>query len=616
LGQAPALPPAEGAGAPAADPSQAPQASEQGPTAADELALEQSRLADKYAKLEQLMLKMAELEGMSNPKRAQLLMRAVEQSKQRLTKTQMETLVTLLHQRQLKRAAEGQASVSADLKALLDLLMSEDRSDRLKSEQQRIREYLKEVERLIRLQRSLQGQTEGGGDARRLAQEQGRIAGQTGDLARKIRENEEEAARPGDAASPQAQSDPSQRASSPQGASETPRQPSGADRPGTPNASPNRQEPSPAPREPRQPGERDSPMPPSPAGQQGQPSPQDAAQPRSPQGQGSQGPPSQQGQQDQKGQQDQQGQQGQQGQSQPGQQGQQGQQGQGEQEGSPPSAQESNPARQRLEQAQQRMEEARRRLEQARRKESVQEQQAAREELEKAKAELERILRQLREEEIARTLAQLEARFRKMLEMQLAVYEGTRRLDQVPPERRGEPFLVQSGRLAADQQKIVAEANKTLTLLQEEGSSVAFPATVEQMRDDMRQVADRLAETRIDEITLGLEEDIIAALEELITALQKAQRDREREQQQPQQQQQNQDQEEPLVDQIAELKMIKSLQERVNKRTQRYARLLVDENDPLGVAEAPELAAALRQLSERQQEIFRITRDIVLGKNQ
>src|SRR6185369_14257038 len=32
-----------------------------GPSSADELALEQSRVADKYAKLEQLMLKMAEL---------------------------------------------------------------------------------------------------------------------------------------------------------------------------------------------------------------------------------------------------------------------------------------------------------------------------------------------------------------------------------------------------------------------------------------------------------------------------------------------------------------------------------------------------------------------------
>src|SRR5262249_28935385 len=124
---------------PAQDPAKpaGPPAAPSGPAAADELALEESRIADKYAKLEQLMLKMAELEGLSNPKRAQLLTRAVGQSKDRLTKTQLETVVKLLNQKQLKRALDGQTSVQSDLKALLELLMSEDRSDRLKSEQQR-----------------------------------------------------------------------------------------------------------------------------------------------------------------------------------------------------------------------------------------------------------------------------------------------------------------------------------------------------------------------------------------------------------------------------------------------------------------------------------------------
>src|SRR5262245_28808398 len=176
---------------PAASAAPPAPAAEAGPTSADELALSQSQIADKYARLEQLMLKMAELEGVTNPKRAQLLTRAVEQSKERLTKTQLESLVKLLNQKQLKRALDGQATVQIDLKALLDLLMSEDRSDRLKSEQQRIKEYIKEVERLIRLEKSVQGQNEGGADERKLAQEQARIAGQTGDLAKKIRENEE-----------------------------------------------------------------------------------------------------------------------------------------------------------------------------------------------------------------------------------------------------------------------------------------------------------------------------------------------------------------------------------------------------------------------------------------
>ena len=61
--------------------------------------------------------------------------------------------------------------------------------------------------------------------------------------------------------------------------------------------------------------------------------------------------------------------------------------------------------------------------------------------------------------------------------------------------------------------------------------------------------------------------------------------------------------------------MIKYLQERVNKRTGRYARLLDDDQDPVGQADGADLVDALKKLGERQQEIFRITRDIVLGKN-
>jgi hypothetical protein len=201
-----------------------------------------------------------------------------------------------------------------------------------------------------------------------------------------------------------------------------------------------------------------------------------------------------------------------------------------------------------------------------------------------------------------------------MLEMQLRVYESTRRLDQVAQENRSDQFVVESGKLAFDERKIATEAQKALTLLEEEGSSVAFPATVDQMHDDMLQVADRLGDTKVDDITIGIEEDIIAALEEMIEALQKAQQDMEKQQQQ-QQQQQGGDQEQPLVDQIAELKMIKSLQLRVNKRTTRYSRLLEDDQDLVGQATTGDLVDALRKLSERQQDIFKITRDIVLGKN-
>jgi len=61
--------------------------------------------------------------------------------------------------------------------------------------------------------------------------------------------------------------------------------------------------------------------------------------------------------------------------------------------------------------------------------------------------------------------------------------------------------------------------------------------------------------------------------------------------------------------------MIRALQMRVNMRTQRYARLLDDIEDPVGQATDRDLREALTKLAERQETIYRLTRDIVLGKN-
>jgi hypothetical protein len=134
------------------------------PRAVDQLSLQQESVADKYAKLEKLLDDMARIEGVTNPQRAALLMQALRQSKERLTTVKLNSVVKLLSQEQLNRALENQREAHDDMKSLLELLLSENRPDRLKREQDRVREYIKEVERIIRLQRSVQGRTEGGGD--------------------------------------------------------------------------------------------------------------------------------------------------------------------------------------------------------------------------------------------------------------------------------------------------------------------------------------------------------------------------------------------------------------------------------------------------------------------
>ena len=257
------------------------------------------------------------------------------------------------------------------------------------------------------------------------------------------------------------------------------------------------------------------------------------------------------------------------------------------------------------------MNNAQERLKKAKRDEAKEEQQAALRELEQAKAELERILRQMREEEMARVLAQLEARFRKMLEAQVAIYEGTLRLDRVPAASRARSHEIEGGRLSRAESQLVLEADKALSVLREDGTAVAMPEAVLEVRQDMETVVLRLAQVQTDELTQGIEQDIIAALEEMIEALEKAQDELEQKKNDPQQPgQPGEPEEPPLVDQLAELKMIRSLQMRINRRTQTYSRLVDGEQ-----TSRPELLEALRQLAERQERLERSTRDIATEKN-
>src|SRR6185369_7818159 len=193
-------------------------------------------------------------------------------------------------------------------------------------------------------------------------------------------------------------------------------------------------------------------------------------------------------------------------------------------------------AAKKLREAQQRMEEATKKIEEAIRKGAMEQQIQAVKDLELAKAELERVLRQLREEEVERTLTQLAARFRKMLEMQTAVFDGTVRVDKVPQAQRTHDHEIESARLSRQESQIVHEVDKALLVLHEEGSSVAFPEAIEQMREDMRQVTDRLAAFKVETVTQGLEQEIIAQLEETIAALEKSRKDLEKKKTPPGQQ--------------------------------------------------------------------------------
>jgi hypothetical protein len=131
----------------------------------------------------------------------------------------------------------------------------------------------------------------------------------------------------------------------------------------------------------------------------------------------------------------------------------------------------------------------------------------------------------------------------------------------------------------------------------------------------MVEVTDRLAEVKLGKVTQGLEEDIIDTLKQMIDAFQQAQKDQEqRENDGPMGEGQQGDP--GLVDVIAELKMIRAMQDRVNNRTRRYADLLENPADLVGQATEDELQQAISELAEREKSCQRVTRDIVVGKNE
>jgi hypothetical protein len=125
----------------------------------------------------------------------------------------------------------------------------------------------------------------------------------------------------------------------------------------------------------------------------------------------------------------------------------------------------------------------------------------------------------------------------------------------------------------------------------------------------MQQVSARLARAKVEQITQGIEQEIITQLQETIDALQKAQKAQKNRKSRPGQAGES---EEALVDKIAELKMIRALQMRVNTRTKRYSKMLEGDVEE---ADRPDLVDALKKLAEREERVHQVTHDIAVGKN-
>ncbi len=207
-------------------------------------------------------------------------------------------------------------------------------------------------------------------------------------------------------------------------------------------------------------------------------------------------------------------------------------------------------------------------------------QKEAIERLEKAKEELEEILRQLREEEQLMLLEALERRFDKMLQVQTRIFKETLslnlRLKDSPTPPRA---VVDKGQeLGNGEAELSAEAEKVLEILREEGTTIVIPDVMEDMKRDLDGLAARLRKLDAGEYTQEVQQDVMATLRELIEVI-KEELERKQGGGEGQNDGSEGDQEEDLLPTSAELKMLKSLQVRVNKRTSDFDKYVKKEDD-------------------------------------
>jgi len=526
------------------------------------LDIGQQAVLSRFDRFEKELVQMAEQLRKADPERAELLFRTHSKSQQERVIGQMRMIHELLADKnpQFGDSIQRQEGLVASLVTLLDLLQSENRISEIEAERARVKAILKNVNKMIGKEKDVRADTERGSDPSKSAKDQEGVVKDADELINKIKQQDAEKRAERASTKPAGENTKSKDPSLPEDGDSESNGPKSSDPP------------------------------------DGKSEPKDS-QPKD--GEPSKGEPKDGEPQD--------------GQPEDGQNINDGQPGNGQpQSGDPgePDNQPKTPGREDLEEARQEMEKAIQELKEKkdRGKASRHQDEAIRQLLE-AKEKLEEILRQLREEEKSLTLASLESRFRKMLSMQLLVYQETLRLDK-ESEDQSDNLSARGRQLATQEEEILQEVDKALVVLREEGSSVAFPEAVQAIREDAASIVELLDQGKAGELTQTLEQAVIEAIEEMVDALQKEMEKKKDEEQKQSQQQQGQPQDKPLVDALSELKMLRSLQLRVNRRTRQLGRMI--EGDQAG---APELRKQFRTLSGRQLRIQRATYDLSTGRN-
>lgn len=533
----------------------------------DELSLKEKILANQYQEFEQQVLRLKqrlERSGKQEDRdRALVLDRVLEFCKEKSISVKFEQMIDLLQSKELKslpdikQALERSQGIAEHLRDVITMLREDTRAQVLRDERLRLEKILKELEQVIQNQKSVQGLTDNNKTEKsELKKIQQGVSKKTNEIAQKLGSKDgPKDPKKGEVKAAGKNGDKAAQAKG-EGKAGEPKEGSGAGKPGEAKAGKSSQGQSQA----KQAGEPGTPNPRTP----------DSTNQAKNKGDGAKKDP-------------------------------------------PPTSQaKDNPptGKKQVEEAYDRQQQAEAKIEENKNEEASNQQTEALKKLEEARKELEKLLRQLREEELERLLAALQARCEKMLAMQISVLAGTEAVDKaialLADKQAGREQKQESLRLSDREGDIVLEASKAIEILEAEGSAVAFPEVFQQVREDMKHVQRRLGITDVAAVTQGIERDIIDSLKEMIEALKKQRSEGGAGKSNPS----GPPPDPKLLDKIAELKMIRSLQIRVNTRTQTYGKMYQGEQTV-----DPNIRRELHNLSERQDRIFEVTNRMAKGEN-
>lgn len=243
-------------------------------------------------------------------------------------------------------------------------------------------------------------------------------------------------------------------------------------------------------------------------------------------------------------------------------------------------------------------------------KPAKQKQQDAKDDLEAAKKELDEALAQLRQQLSDEVLRALEERFTAMLARQRELSTETKTLDATRknvltangqlPSALGNRILA----VADGEGDLEVEASDARKLLEEDGTTAVFPPMVDALKEELQGVVRRCRGKETDAPVQAGQREVEDILELLINALRREIERRDGGGQcncngQP-----------PLVPVSAELKVLRYLQERVNKATKEF------DGRPADQKTGDEAAAMAKTLSTKQGRVQDLMRKLAvkLGK--